>query len=445
MKVSIVVPALDEAPRLADALVPLARLRDAGHEVIVVDGGSRDATREIALPLADRVLLAPQGRAIQMNTGAAVASGTFLLFLHADCRLPVSGIAAIEGAVLAGRRWGRFDVRLEGRSPMLPIVAAAMNWRSTVTGVCTGDQGFFVDRALFDDLGGFPPIALMEDVALSATLRRKAGWPKCVSDRLTVSGRRWDAYGALRTIATMASLRWAYWRGVAPSALAQRYYGRAPPPVARLQVFAKPPVAGLVKTRLAASIGIDAALDTYRDLLLRTLRVAALARRAGVVSEVELWAAPDAPPGPLATWGEQHGFVLKTQQGIDLGERMQHAARSALAQGTPALIIGTDAPDLDIAYLARASAVLQSVDAVIGPAEDGGYVLIGVSRDLPVFGGVPWSTPQVLERTRERLASAGARWSELATLWDVDTIENYVRLNAPARAPGRRFNAEGSG
>lgn len=428
MKVSVVVPALDEEARLSDALVPLARLRDAGHEVIVVDGGSRDRTRDIADTLADRVLVAPRGRAIQMNTGAAVASGEYLLFLHADCRLPVSGVAAIEGTRLAGRRWGRFDVRLDGRSPLLPVVGALINWRSTITGICTGDQGMFVERALFDEVGGFPAIPLMEDVALSQTLRRKVGRPKCVSDRIEVSARRWDEHGAVRTIAQMWALRFAYWRGVSPALLARRYYDRDPLPVPRLQVFARPPVAGFVKTRLAATIGNDAALGVYRDLLLRTLRVAAVARRAGIVSDVELWVAPDAPPGALASWGEQHGFVLETQRGADLGERMQNAARSALEAGSPAIIVGTDAPDLDVEYLARASAALQAADAVIGPAEDGGYVLIGVARELAIFDDMPWSTPAVLERTRERLRSVASRWTELPTLWDVDTAEDYDRM-----------------
>jgi rSAM/selenodomain-associated transferase 2/rSAM/selenodomain-associated transferase 1 len=432
VKVSVVVPALDEEARLSDTLAPLARLRDAGHEVIVVDGGSSDRTRDIAASLADRVLVAPRGRAIQMNTGAAVASGEHLLFLHADCRLPASGVAAIEGTRLAGRRWGRFDVRLDGRSPLLPVVAALINWRSAITGICTGDQGMFVEHALFEEVGGFPPIPLMEDVALCKTLRSKVGRPKCVTDRIEVSARRWDQHGALRTIAQMWALRFAYWRGASPHLLARRYYGRDPLPVPRLQVFAKPPVAGLVKRRLAVSIGDDAALAVYRDLLLRTLRVAAVARRTGIVSDVELWVAPDAPPGPLASWGEQHGFALKTQSGADLGERMRNAARSALEAGMPAIIVGTDAPDLDIAYLARASAALQAGDAVIGPAEDGGYVLIGVARELPIFSDIPWSTPAVLERTRERLRSVASLWTELPTSWDVDTAEDYARLTMGA-------------
>ena len=428
MKVSVVVPALDEATRLADALASLATIREAGHEVIVVDGGSSDGTCEIATPLADRVLVAPRGRAIQMNTGSAIAKGDYLLFLHADCRLPSSGVAAIERAALSGRRWGRFDVELEGRSPLLPMIAALMNWRSAITGVCTGDQGIFVERASFDGVGGFPAIPLMEDIAISTALRRTAGHPGCVSERIAVSGRRWDERGALRTIAQMWSLRFAFRRGASPHALARRYYGRDPLPVPRLQVFAKPPVPGMVKTRLAASIGDDAALAVYTELLSRMLDVAALARRAGIVSDVELWVSPDAPPGVLERWSRQHGFALRFQHGTDLGERMHNALRSALDEGTPAIVVGTDAPELDVAYLARASAALQSGDAVIGPAEDGGYVLIGLSRELPLFSDMPWSTNAVADLTRERLRRHTSRWTELPTSWDVDTAEDHARL-----------------
>jgi rSAM/selenodomain-associated transferase 2/rSAM/selenodomain-associated transferase 1 len=430
VKVSIVVPALDEASRLSGALLPLARLREAGHEVIVVDGGSRDDTVEVASPLADQVLVAPRGRAIQMNTGAAVASGSTLLFLHADCRLPASGIAAIEGTYMAGHRWGRFDVRLEGSSRLLPLVAAMMNRRSALTGICTGDQGMFVERALFEEVGCFPAIPLMEDVALSKVLRRKAGPPKCVTDRITASGRRWDTQGAVKTIATMWALRLAYWRGAEPGTLARRYYGSDVATRAKLQIFAKPPLPGLVKTRLAAAIGADAATAVYRDLVLRTLGIAASARRAGIVADVELWVAPDAPPGLLDTWGAQLGIALRTQRGANLGDRMRNALQSSLAEGSPALLIGTDVPGFDIAYLARAAAALQSNDAVVGPAEDGGYVLVGLARDVDAFGGVQWSTPEVMAQTRAKLAAASVRWTELPMLWDLDTQDDFVRWQA---------------
>jgi rSAM/selenodomain-associated transferase 2 len=195
-KLSIVVPVLDEAPRLVAALRPLQPLRDAGHELIVVDGGSSDGTFEAAVPLADRVLQAPRGRAVQMNVGAAIATGNVLVFLHADCRLPPDPDRAIGSALARGSRWGRFDVALEGASRELPMVAAFMNARSGASGIATGDQAMFVERASFDAIGGFPALPLMEDVAISRTLKRFAGPPARLAERVVASGRRCDAHGA---------------------------------------------------------------------------------------------------------------------------------------------------------------------------------------------------------------------------------------------------------
>lgn len=430
MKLSIVVPTLDEAQSLTGTLTSLSPLRAAGHEVIVVDGGSRDQTLAVARPLADRVLSAPRGRAVQMNTGASLATGTVLLFLHSDCELPERAGTAIEGARRSGHRWGRFDVRLRGRSPWLPVVAVLMNLRSSLTGICTGDQGLFVERATFVAVGGYPPIPLMEDIALSRTLKRTAGPPKRVHLRIVASGRRWDERGALRTIATMWALRYAWWRGADAGELARRYYGSVPAPAPTLKIFAKAPLPGLVKTRLAASIGAEAAATVYRDLLLRTLGIAAAARRAGIVGAVELWMAPEAEPGALAGWAAHLDITLHRQDGVDLGARMHGALRASLAANRSALLIGTDAPDLDLAYLAEAAATLQSHDAVVGPAEDGGYALIGLARDVDAFTGVAWSTPEVMAQTRARLASAGVAWKELPPLWDVDTAEDLARWQA---------------
>jgi rSAM/selenodomain-associated transferase 2 len=193
--------------------------------VIVVDGGSGDATFDLAKPLSDKAIRAPRGRAAQMNAGAKAASGDMLLFLHADTRLPEHADAALVEA-LAGsdKRWGRFDVRIDGGAP-LGIVAAMMNLRSRVTGIATGDQAIFVTRALFDRAGGFPEIALMEDVALSKRLRRDSR-PLCLRARVTTSDRRWQTHGVLRTIVLMWRLRLAYYFGAEPASLAKRYgYG----------------------------------------------------------------------------------------------------------------------------------------------------------------------------------------------------------------------------
>ncbi len=224
---SIVVPTLNEAPGIVSFLQPLQRLRERGVELILADGGSRDGTVAAASPLVDRVRSSPRGRALQMNAGAAHAGGDVLLFLHADARLPDDAERLIlDGLRETGRRWGRFDVRLSGAAPMLRVVEWMMNRRSRLTGIATGDQGLFVERGLFDEVGGFPAIALMEDVALSATLRRH-GRPLCLAQSVIASSRRWEKHGIWRTIALMWRLRLAYFLGAEPARLAEIYYGRS--------------------------------------------------------------------------------------------------------------------------------------------------------------------------------------------------------------------------
>jgi rSAM/selenodomain-associated transferase 2 len=223
VRLSIVVPVLDEAEGIAAHLSALAPLRANGAEVIVVDGGSTDATCELAGPLADRVVVAPRGRATQMNAGAALASGDVLLFLHADTRLPADADRLIAAAFTGGGRpWGRFDVEIEGRHPLLPLVAGLMNLRSRVTGIATGDQAIFVTRQAFREVRGYPDIPLMEDVALSCALKRLSR-PACIAKRVTTSGRRWESRGVLRTIATMWRLRLAFFLGASPRRLALAY------------------------------------------------------------------------------------------------------------------------------------------------------------------------------------------------------------------------------
>jgi rSAM/selenodomain-associated transferase 2 len=203
LKISIIVPALNEAEGIAAALAGLAPLRNRGHEVIVVDGSSSDATAALARGAADRVVAAPRGRASQMNAGAALARGDVLLFLHADTRLPGNADTHIlQGLVASGRAWGRFDVRIEGENRLLPVIAFFMNLRSRTTGIATGDQAIFVRRDSFQRVGGFPPLDLMEDVALSRSLRRLSR-PLCLADRAVTSGRRWERRGVLRTVFLM--------------------------------------------------------------------------------------------------------------------------------------------------------------------------------------------------------------------------------------------------
>lgn len=222
---SIIVPCLNEADGIGDALAALAPLRTRGSEVIVVDGGSSDGTVERSAPLADCVLSAPRGRALQMNAGAARARGEILLFLHADTRLPDGAAGAIatalEDPTVVG---GRFDVRFDSRRRLLGIVAWSMNTRSRATSICTGDQAIFVRRADFEAVGGYPDIPLMEDIELSRRLKAR-GRLAALRARVTTSARKWEREGPLRTIGLMWALRLLHFCGVAPARLHRWYYG----------------------------------------------------------------------------------------------------------------------------------------------------------------------------------------------------------------------------
>jgi rSAM/selenodomain-associated transferase 2 len=222
-KLSIIMPVLDEGESIAERLDDLADLRSLGVEVIVVDGGSRDATVRRARLRADCVIPAPRGRAPQMNAGAARASGDVLLFLHADTRLPADADhLVLDGLQRSGRTWGRFDIKIEGSHPLLPAVARLMGIRSRITGIATGDQAMFVRRDAFLAAGGFPAIPLMEDVALSKRLKRVSR-PLCLREFVVTSGRRWEKNGIFSTILLMWRLRLAFFFGADPKQLAHRY------------------------------------------------------------------------------------------------------------------------------------------------------------------------------------------------------------------------------
>ncbi len=225
LRFSCIVPVLDEAGSIAALLAALEPLRAAGHELILVDGGSRDGTPALAAGRVDRLLTSAPGRGRQLNAGLQAARGDMILFLHADTRLPDDALALMADARAAGHCWGRFDVRLSGRRRLLRVVERMMNWRSRLTGIATGDQAIFATRAALAQAGGVPEWPLMEDVELSRRLKR-LGRPACVRTPVVTSSRRWEANGILRTILLMWGLRLAFALGASPEWLARRYYGR---------------------------------------------------------------------------------------------------------------------------------------------------------------------------------------------------------------------------
>jgi rSAM/selenodomain-associated transferase 2 len=227
--VSVIVPVLNEAMTIDVVLRSLAAARPRGVEVIVADGGSTDNTSINARHHHCQVVSAPRGRGAQMNAGAAIARGNILLFLHADTRLPENFDQIVIAEMARTKRaWGRFDVSIKGRHPLLPIVAMMMNFRSRLTGIATGDQAMFIHRNAFAAVGGFPDVPLMEDIIMSRRLNRLTR-PLCLAARATTSGRRWDERGFFRTVLLMWRLRLALRFGASPDALA-RAYGYSPRP-----------------------------------------------------------------------------------------------------------------------------------------------------------------------------------------------------------------------
>ena len=232
--VSIIIPVLNEVNNLPLLFDNINRLNPNPQQVILVDGGSNDDSIGIIrsfinklIPDNDRKIdwqmtESKAGRALQMNTGAALATSDVLLFLHADTQLPMDAIESVSEAMKRAE-WGRFDVQIASHQPTLRLVSQMINWRSRLSGIATGDQAIFISQSLFEQIGGYPNQALMEDVELCKQLKVIAK-PACLKSKVITSARRWQQHGTWRTIILMWHLRFDYWRGVSADNIKARYY-----------------------------------------------------------------------------------------------------------------------------------------------------------------------------------------------------------------------------
>ena len=428
----IVIPVLNEGAVLTERLAALQGLRAQGAQLVVVDGGSNDESWARARPWVDRLVRSAPGRGLQMNAGAqdtTLGPAHGLLFLHADTELPDDALQAMESA-LNERPWGRFDVQLNARGTTLRLVESMINLRSRLSGIATGDQALFVRTDVFEAVGGFPDQALMEDIELSIRLRKIAK-PACLRQRVRTSARKWQKNGVWRTIFLMWRLRLAYFFGAQPSDLALAYgYPAAPPPAsASIAILAKAPVAGLAKTRLIPALGAVGAARAQRQFIGQSLYTAQQAALGGIT----LWCAPDAQHRQFRAIKKHFKIDCLVQPEGDLGARMLRCAEVHFAQedAKPLLIIGTDCAMLSPGHLLQAARSLLTHDACLIPAEDGGYVLLGLKQMIPdVFSEVQWSTAQVLSQTLARLAIAGANVAQLPALWDIDEPADWQRWQA---------------
>jgi rSAM/selenodomain-associated transferase 2/rSAM/selenodomain-associated transferase 1 len=425
----IVIPVLNEGAALTERLAALQALRAQGAQLVVVDGGSSDESWARARPWVDRLICSAPGRGLQMNAGARDATlcpAHALLFLHADTQLPDDALHAIESA-LRERPWGRFDVHLNAPGATLRLVESMMNLRSRLSGIATGDQALFVRTDAFEAVGGFPEQPLMEDIELSTRLRKIAK-PACLRQRVRTSARKWQKNGVWRTIFLMWRLRWAYFFDAEPADLALAYGYRASPPQASAAtaIMAKAPVAGLAKTRLIPALGAVGAARAQRQFIAQSLHTAQQAALGGIT----LWCAPDALHRQFRAIQKQFKIDCLAQPEGDLGARMRRCAEVHFAQedAKPLLIIGTDCAVLSPGHLQEAARCLLEYDACLIPAEDGGYVLLGLKKMIPgVFSAVEWSTNLVLAQTLTRLRLAGASVAQLPALWDIDEPADWLR------------------
>ena len=222
MKLSIIIPVINEEVNLSKTLASLQILRQQGHEIVVVDGGSKDNSFMLAQEGADVVLASKSGRALQMNSGAEVASGDVFLFLHADTMLPDSTHSIFESLDQGTSYWGRFNVRLSSDRLIYRVIEQMMNLRSRLSSIATGDQALFFERALFFQVGGFPEIGLMEDIEICRRLKA-IQTPVCLKQKVITSSRRWEKNGVVATVILMWKLRLYYFLGVSPKKLNQLY------------------------------------------------------------------------------------------------------------------------------------------------------------------------------------------------------------------------------
>jgi len=222
MKLSFIIPTLNEEVFIEACLKPLQSLRKHGHEIIVVDGGSVDGTVDRVRHLSDLFIQGDKGRALQMCKGAAAAQGDVLIFLHADTIIDFDVVKILTNKVNTDMVWGHFTVRLSGHHVLLRIIEVCMNVRSQLTGIATGDQLMFVTRMLYEKAGGFPNIELMEDIEFSRRLKRICA-PVCLKQKVVTSSRRWERHGPIKTMLKMWVLRLAYNMGVSPRVLAKKY------------------------------------------------------------------------------------------------------------------------------------------------------------------------------------------------------------------------------
>ncbi|MCW9046893.1 MAG: TIGR04283 family arsenosugar biosynthesis glycosyltransferase [Gammaproteobacteria bacterium] len=438
-KISFIIPTLNEAEHISLTLDRLQVSRQRGHEVILSDGASHDNTLLLSKDKIDDHINSTPGRAVQMNAGAKIASGDILCFLHADTKTPENIDELILESLTARNKqsfhWGFFNIKLSGRDWPFRIIEWLINKRSCLSHVATGDQAIFIDKHSFKKINGFSNIPLMEDIEISKRLR-KTSRPVCIKKSpLITSSRRWEKHGITSTVLLMWQLRLRYFLGASPATLAKTYKPHkqiTSPNKQQLIVFIKAPIPGFCKTRLTPYLSPEEASDFYESLVKNCFNKITAIKN----TDISIYTYPDINHPFIKKISQQYSTTCHLQSGENLGERMFNALNESLKTYDKSILIGTDCPLLDQSYLEQAFKALEQDDIVLGPADDGGYVLVGASKiEAQLFNNINWGTDSVLKQSLHNANKAAYKTHLLDTLWDVDTPQDYIKYQNLIQQP----------
>ena len=423
----VIVPTLDEEAYLPALLQDVSGL-EVPCRVLVVDGGSTDRTVALARAGGAATMTAPRGRASQLRAGAQATTAPWIFFVHADARLPTAALRSFEKFLYINdpKQFAYFKFSIMEQGWFWRFIETGQRLRERMYGLVYGDQGLVVSRPAYEAAGGYPEWPIMEDVGVLERLRREGFQRIRLSAPIATSPRRYERDGRWRGWLRNAALVAAFRLGISPARLARHAPSRhrAPGrtvPRRTVAVFARAPRPGTTKTRLAAEVGNDAAVEIYRVLGRRTVD----ALREGAHRTVLYHDPPDEDArAELIEWLGDN-LEYRPQAPGNLGARMSAAFQECLADAEQACLVGTDIPGLDAATVDEAFRRLPHADVVLGPAADGGYYLIALDAWRPeLFRGVPWSTGDVLEATVARARAGGLTVSLMKTLRDVDRAED---------------------